>query len=179
MQSVSRRLGRNGVALVALFLVLAAGGAYAASTTTVTASATDTVVHLKANKSLTTQGATQTPILTLRLPAANTRTHYVISAQGDVVNFAASDYTRCGVVVNGRSIATDSTIVGDPTKTGNAGPAGLLATFAMTGGVTVPASGGTATLQCEHDNSKGAAPYVDAGASLWAHRTKSLKTGGE
>lgn len=76
-------------------------------------------------------------------------------------------------------MAATSTIVGAPTATGAMGPAAFLSTFAMAGGVTVPRGGATAVLQCWHDNTFGATPYVDANASLWAHRTASLHVGTE
>jgi hypothetical protein len=99
----------------------------------------------------------------------------VITAQGDLVNFGPSDYTRCQVLVNGTQISSVSTTVGDPNPSSSVGAAGLVVPFSLTGAVNAPATGGTAVLQCWHDFSNGAAPYVDGNASIWAHRTGSLK----
>lgn len=124
---------------------------------------------------LSTTGGAVTPIVTLNLPASSDGTHYVLTAQGDLVNFGPSDYTRCNLVVNGTQIADVSTIVGDPAATGSQGPAAFLSPFSLTGGVDVPARGGTAVLGCWHDNTSGATPYVDGGASVWAHQSESLR----
>jgi hypothetical protein len=120
-----------------------------------------------------------TPILTLTFPASSSATHYVLAAQGDIVNFGASDYTRCNLPVNGTQIGAVSTIVGNPTASGAQGPAAFQSPFSLTGAVNVPATGGTGVLQCWHDHTNGATPYVDGDASVWAHRTASLKTATE
>jgi hypothetical protein len=158
--------------------VLIGGTAYAASRS-VTASATDTVVSLSANKSLSSRGATKTPILTLALPASTSGTRYVITGQGNFVNFGPSDFTRCQVIVNGTQISSVSATVGNPGQSRSVGPAGLVVPFSLTGGVKVPAGGGTAVLRCWHDSSNGATPYIDGNASMWAHRSLSLKTATE
>ena len=174
---LSRGRQLTATAVVAV-VALIAGTAYAASTA-VTTSSTDTVVTTKSNTNLATTGGTTTPILTLKFPATYGGTHYVLAAQGDLVNFGPSDYTRCNLLVNGAQVAAVSTIVGDPTASGTWGPAAFLSTFSLTGGANVPAAGGTGVLQCWHDSTDGATPYVDANASLWAHRTTSLATGTE
>jgi hypothetical protein len=94
-----------------------------------------------------------------------------------LVNFGPSDYTRCNLVVNGTQVAAVSTIVGDPNASGSQGAAPYLSPFSLTGGANVPATGGTGALQCWHDNSNGATPYVDGGATVWAHKTAGLKIG--
>jgi hypothetical protein len=173
--------GRHGGFLVTVAVVtaLAAGTAYAASSS-VTASSTDTVVKLTSGaKHLSTTGGTMTTVLTLTLPTSTNGTHYVISANGDLVNFNQSDYTRCQIVVNGSQIAANSATVGDPNQSGSVGAAGLVVPFSMSGGVAVPSTGGTAQLRCWHDSTNGAAPYVDPNASMWAHRTNSLTLGTE
>jgi hypothetical protein len=48
--------------------------------------------------------------------------------------------------------------------------------FALVGGADNATTGVvTAALQCEHDNSNGANPYVDPDATFWAHNTNSLQ----
>ena len=156
------------------------GSTYAIASAT--ASATDTVVTLTSNTNLSPDGGVTTTILSLTLPGSSTlATHYVLSGYGDLVNFAASDYTRCNIVVNGNQVAAVSTIVGDPSASGGQGPSGLLSPFGLTGGVTVPAgtTSENAVLQCWHDSTLGAMPYVDANASFVAHRTSSLKVATE
>ena len=164
-----RRVATIGVAVTA---ALAAGGAYAASTM-VTATATDSVVTTTANTNLSTTGGSWTSVITLQLPASSSGTHYVLAAQGDLVNFGPSDYARCQIVVNGVQAAAVATIVGDHSQAGAMGPASFVSPFSLTGGANVPAAGGTAILRCEHDDTNGSAPYVDP-TSLWAHRTGSL-----
>jgi hypothetical protein len=134
---------------------------------------------LSANKNLSNTGGVLTPILTVQLPASAKGRQYVLAAQGDLVNFGPSDYTRCQILVNGTQIAAVSTMVGSPTTGGNRGPASFLSPFSLTGGANVPAAGGTATLRCWHDTTNGATPYVDASTSIWAHQTGSLTTGTE
>jgi hypothetical protein len=165
-----------GVVTVAAIL---GGSSYAvaASLTSVTASRHDTIVSISANHNLSPTGGVNTTILSLTLPGSSTeRTDYVLSAYGDLVNFGPSDYTRCGVNVNGTSVAGVSTIVGAPSAAGAWGPAAFLSPFAEVGGVKIPAgtASETATLVCEHDHSNGSTPYVDAGTSMLAHRTDSL-----
>jgi hypothetical protein len=113
----------------------------------------------------------------MSLPTSSKATHYVLAAQGDLVNFGPSDYARCNLVVNGTQVAAVSAIVGDPAPTGSQGPAAYLSPFSLTGGVNVPATGGTAVLRCWHDDTNGATPSVDTGASVWAHQTESLTIG--
>ena len=118
-------------------------------------------------------------MLTVSFPSTDRATHYVLTANGDVVNFGPSDYTRCDLTVNGTEVAAVSTIVGSPSGTGTNGPAAYVSPVAITGAATIPAAGGRATMQCWHDASNGSTPYVDTGASLWAHRTSSLKVATE
>lgn len=164
----------TGVVIAAL----AAGAAYATATSSITAASTDTIAVLHANKSLSAAGNTYTTILKLTLPATSKTTHYVFAGQGDMVNFSQSDFTRCHIMVNGTQIASVSADVGNPFLNGAQGPAGQVIPFALAGGATVPAGGGTALVACWHDTS-GATPYIDGGASLWAHRTASLTVGQE
>jgi len=66
-------------------------------------------------------------------------------------------------------------MVGNPSLSGARGPAALLSPFALVGG-TINTTGTTelAALQCEHDTSNGASPYVDGDVSFWAHKTSGL-----
>jgi hypothetical protein len=92
------------------------------------------------------------------------------------VNFGPSDFTPCQIFVAGTQVAAVSALVGDPTASGNQGPAGLLSPFALTGGaVNTTSSTVPAMLRCEHDDTLGATPNVDSSASLWAHKTGGLK----
>jgi hypothetical protein len=172
------RRRQTAVAGILAATALIGGTAYAASTS-VTASAIDTVVTLHANTSLSPTGGVNTPILTLTLPTSTSGTHYVITAQGNFVNFGPSDYTRCAIVFRSTQISAVSATVGDPAQSGSVGAAGLAVPFSLTGGLNVPASGGTAVLRCSHDFTNGSQPYVDANASMWAHKTSSLKTATE
>ena len=111
----------------------------------------------------------------------SSRICYVLSAYGDLVNFTASDYTRCNIVVNRKEVAAVSTLVGDPSVSGGQGLAALLSPFTPAGGVTVLAGirSENAILQCWQYNTFGAMPYVDANASFVARRTGSLKVATE
>ena len=142
-------------------------------------SGSDTVMTLSANKNLSNTGGVFTSIITVQLPETSNGTQYVLAAQGNLVNFGPSDYTRCQILVNGTQIAAVSTMVGSPRASGNQGPASYLSPFSLTGGTKVAGSGGTATLRCWHDTTNGATPYVDANTSIWVHQTGSLTTGTE
>ncbi len=135
----------------------------------------DIVASSPSNTNLSTTGGPVTPVVEVKLPVSASGTHFVLSAQGDLVNFGPSDYTRCSLVVKGTQVATVSTIVGDPSASGAQGPAAFVSPFSLTGGVNVPAAGATAVLECSHDDTNGATPSVDVGASVWAHQTQSLK----
>ena len=165
------RVGRL-IAGTTFAAAILSGGAYAI------ASAIDTVVTSTANTNLSTTGGVPTTILSLTLPGSSTNSvSYVLSSYGDLVNFGQSDYTRCAIRVNGNLTAAVATLVGDPSTSGNEGPAGFLSTFALAGGVTIHAgtASESAILECAHDNTNGATPYVDQSASLVAHRAASLK----
>lgn len=166
-----RRSLRAGIVLAGVAAASLTGGAAYASMTSITATATDTIAaHTSGGVFLSSTGGVNTPIVSMSLPQG----HYVISANGNLVNFGPSDYTRCSIVVNGVQIAATSTVVGDSNQSGNVGPSDLLSTVALTGGVKVGSAGATATLQCEHDYTNGAAPYFDNAGDMWAHRTSSL-----
>jgi hypothetical protein len=160
------------VGIVVTAALVTGGAAYAASSSTPTAGRGDTIATTSANTNLSATGGVETTIATVALPTGS----WVLHASGDVVNFGPSDFTRCQIVVGSTQIAAVSTLVGDPTATGNQGPAGLLSTFALVGGaVNATTTTELAALRCEHDTTNGSTPYVDGGASLWAHKTTSLK----
>lgn len=150
---------------------VAVGASAYAATSTPTASATDTVARSATSHTLPATGGSLATVLTLRLPAGK----YVITAGGDFVNWGPSDYSRCRILVGSTQIAAVSTIVGSPDGAGSNGAAAFVAPFALTGGVSVGSAGATAHLQCSHDQTNGSQPYVDANASIWAHRTASLQ----
>lgn len=163
-----------GIVVTAAFV--SGGAAYAASSSTPTASKTDTIVATSTNVNLSATGGVETTIATLNLPPGA----FVLHASGDVVNFGPSDFTRCQIVVASTQVAAVSTLVGDPAATGAQGPAGLLSSFALVGGaVNATTTTELAALRCEHDNTNGSTPYVDGGASLWAHKTSGLKLASE
>ncbi len=167
------RFSRTAIASIVVTAALLSGGiAYAATSSTPTASTTDTIVTTISNKSLSPTGGVGTTIATLNLPPGA----FVLHASGDLVNFGPSDYTRCGIFVAGTVVASVSTLVGNPSASGNQGPAGFLSPFALVGGAVNPTTTTvSAALRCSHDHTNGATPYVDSSASLWAHKTSGLK----
>jgi hypothetical protein len=179
-QFLSTKLGRKSAALAAMSVVIAlAGTTYAvASTSAPTATTAYTDVHLSASMNLSRTGGVMTTLLTVTLPENASRTRsYVLSAYGDLVNFGPSDYTRCHIEVNGAEVRAVSTIVGAPTGPGSNGPAAYLSTFALAGGVRLPAGNtdATAELQCWHDQTNGSTPYVDGGVTMLVHPVPSLR----
>ena len=167
------KFSRATIVGIAVTATLLSGGiAYAATSSTPTASTTDTIVTTTLNEGLSATGGVPTTIATLNLPPGA----YVLHASGDVVNFGPSDYTRCQIVVGSTQAATVATLVGNPAKPGALEPAGDLSGFALVGGaVNTTTSPVQAILRCSHDHTNGATPYVDSGASLWAHKTNGLK----
>jgi len=177
MKSNRLALGRRRlcVAAVVAIAALIGGTAYAASAS-LTIPRTDTIATLKNNTNLSPTGGAVTRILTVTLPQMPSATPYVVAAQGDLVNFGPADFVRCELRVNGIHIAAIATLIGSPSATGARGPAGAVTPFSLTGGATVPADGGSAVLQCGHDATNGARPYVDQSATVWVHRAQSLIT---
>lgn len=167
------RLSRTAVVgSVVVAVLLSAGATYAATFTTPTAGKGDTIATTSANHNLSATGGVETTIATVNLPPGS----FVLHASGDLVNFGPSDFARCQIVVAGTQVAAVSTLVGNPAASGSQGPAGLLATFALVGGaVNSTTTTELAALNCEHDHTNGSVPLVDGGASLWAHKTSSLK----
>jgi hypothetical protein len=172
---MNNTLVRRGAVALGVAIAAVGGGAAAwAATGSVTASATDTVVTSTSAHSLSVNGGTFTDVLDVSLPAG----YWVVSADGNLVDWGPSDYTRCHITVGGTQIAAVSTMVGNGSASGAHGPASFLSPFSLTGGVTLT-SPATATLQCWHDETVSTSGYVDPGATLWAHKTGSLKVAGE
>lgn len=167
------KFSRTAVAGIMVTAALLSGGiAYAATSSTPTASKTDTIVTTAAGVSLSATGGVETTIATINLPPGA----YVLHASGDLVNNGPSDYTRCQIQVGGTPVAGVSTLVGNPSTSGASGPADLLSPFALTGGtVNSTTTTVSATLRCWHDTTNGSTPYIDGDASLWAHKTSGLK----
>ena len=148
-----------------------AGGAAYAATATPSAAATDTIARATSSAVLPATGGSVVTVLSLHLPAGK----YVLSGSGDLVNWGPSDYSRCKILVGSTQVTAVSTIVGNPTGTGSAGAAPFVSPFALTGGISVGTAGANAYLQCWHDTTNGSQPFVDANASLYAHKTTSLQ----
>jgi hypothetical protein len=135
-----------------------AGGSLLATPTSTTDSNSTS-----SNIALSKTPSTNTTVLTLPLLTGS----YVLSASGDLVNFGPSDFGRCSLYLGTTEIAHTATTVGTPIADGDDYAAGLVAGVSLSGGVTVPAGGATATLQCSHDT-VGSTPYFDTGGTLLA-----------
>jgi len=153
-----------------LLTVATASGAVAAATVATVASTTkDVVVSSTSNKSLGTTGGTRTVIASAAFPAGS----WVLTLHATMVNFGPSDYGRCELYQGATAIAGATATVGDPAQAGNRGPASLVSTLSLAYGVTLAAPT-TMSVQCSHDSTNGSTPYVDASASLVAHKSPAL-----
>jgi hypothetical protein len=127
--------------------------------------------QLGANRgtSLYQAGGRWREILYLRLPAGS----WVLHADETIVNVGQPDYARCMISSDIASAPLDqqATVVG--AAGGSQGQ--TAANLAETAAVTLR-TGGTAYLFCDHDTTAGDSnlPYVDPGAVLWAHQSRSL-----
>jgi hypothetical protein len=120
--------------------------------------------------SIGSTGGTETPIMTLALPAG----HWVLHADQTMVNFGPSDYAGCSIGdTSNNNLNTHRTMVGNPSATGGQGPASFVTVLSETAAVSLSAPT-TITVLCEHDHSNGATPYIDPNADLWAHRSANL-----
>jgi hypothetical protein len=109
-------------------------------------------------------------VLVMTLPAGR----WVLHADLSVYNKGPSDFVGCVIGSTGTpNLNAHHTIVGDPTAKGNAGAAPLMAVISETAAVTAK-SPMQVFVKCEHDNAHGSAPYIDAGADLWAHQSAYL-----
>jgi hypothetical protein len=142
-----------------------AGGTLLATETT-----RPSIVTNSSNVALSQDGLSPTTVLSTELAAGT----YMLSASGDLVNFGASDYGRCEIYVAGVEIANTSTIIGNPSASGDSGPAGILGGVSLSGAVTVGSGGAAVDLVCSHDdNDVSTVPYFDAGGALLAVRVPS------
>ena len=122
------------------------------------------------NINISTAGAVETPIMTLRLPAGK----WVLHADQTMVNFGPSDYAGCEIGDTANSdLNAHNNIVGDPNATGAQGPAPFVDTLSETAAVSLSAPT-TVTITCSHQNTNGATPYINSNADLWAHRSSNL-----
>jgi len=109
-------------------------------------------------------------VLVMTLPAGR----WVLHADLSVYNNGPSDFVGCVIGdTDTASLNGHRTIVGDPTLRGNVGPAPLVALISETAAVTVKTST-RVFVKCEHDTARGASPYIDPGADLWAHQSAYL-----
>jgi hypothetical protein len=109
-------------------------------------------------------------LLIIALPAGR----WVLHADLSVYNKGPSDFVGCVIGDTGTpNLNAHRAVVGDPTLRGNVGPAPLMAVISETAAVTVRAPT-RVFVRCEHDTARGAAPYIDAGADLWAHQSAYL-----
>ena len=122
------------------------------------------------NINISTAGAVETPIMTLRLPAGK----WVLHADQTMVNFGSSDYSGCTIRDTANSdLDAHGTMVGDPNTTGALGPGSFVASVSETAAVSLSAPT-TVTITCSHQNTNGAIPYINSNADLWAHRSANL-----
>lgn len=109
-------------------------------------------------------------VLVMTLPAGR----WVLHADLSVYNKGPSDFVGCVIGSTGTpNLNAHHTIVGDPTLKGNVGAGSLMAIISETAAVTAKTST-QVFVRCEHDNAHGSAPYIDAGADLWAHQSAYL-----
>ena len=149
-----------GAAASTVVVVCLGGYAAFAAGSSVPATATDAVITTTASNNLTVAGATLTTIESLTLPAGA----WVVQATQTAVNFNATDFFRCVILAGTTGVNGHTASVGGSIPT---------STLSELGGVTLKAPT-TITVQCSHDANAGAAPYVDGGATLSAHKTSHL-----
>jgi hypothetical protein len=130
---------------------------------------TDTVVTTHQQTPLPTS-SDKVAVLSRKLQAGS----YVVSGSVTLVDFGASDYTRCQLTLDDTVLAASAAMVGDGAAPGNHGDGALVVPMTVQSGVVVPSAGGTLSLRCWHDDI-GTTTYVDGGPVLTAHRTGSLK----
>lgn len=119
---------------------------------------------------LSATGGVPTAVIYQSLPAGS----WVLSANASLVSWAPSDYTRCNLYVGDTIVGGATAMVGDP-GAGSAGTGTYVATVSLQGAFTSAADAGV-SLRCGHDRTQttGGLPYVDPGATLWAHRSDGL-----
>jgi hypothetical protein len=161
------------VAGAVAFLIVSGVAAYAAmSGSAVSSTASDAVRKSTANINLSTVGATPTTIVSMTLPPGS----WVVASEESAVNFGPSDYLRCNIMRGGASLVGNTTMVGDNSLPGAMGPGTYVATLGSIARFT-SANSTTVSLACNHDTgtpSGNGPPYIDAGATLWAHKATKL-----
>ncbi len=106
-------------------------------------------------------------VIAMTLPAGN----WVLRADESVYNKGPSDFVGCMIGDTATpGLNSHRAIVGDPSIHGNVGPAPLMAVISETAAVTLTTST-RIFVMCEHDTARGASPYIDPGADLWAHES--------
>lgn len=152
-----------------LTIATASGAGAVATLASVSSTAKDVVVSTTSNKSLGTSGGARTIVASTTLPAGS----WALTLHATLVNFGPSDYGRCAIFQGTTAIAGSTATVGDPAQPGNRGPASLVGTISASYGVVLSGAT-TVSVQCSHDSTNGSNPYVDASASLVAHKSPAL-----
>lgn len=113
---------------------------------------------------LPSSGGAEATVSSLNLPAGK----WIIHADDSAVGLnQTSDVVRCWLVAPG------GVHVGHATQAGNAQNFPLVASLSDTVGIQL-ATAGTVYNTCSHDNSTGGTYWIDADATMTAHKTGSL-----
>jgi hypothetical protein len=145
--------------------IIGSGAAVAASSG-VTSTTKDAWEQTNHNVDISTTGAVETPILSIKVPAGG----WVISGDATLVNFGPSDYAGCTLRDDASpDLNAHGVMVGDPSQPGNSGPAGFMGSVSLTAAVDLTTSS-TITMTCSHQDSNGSTPYVNSNADLWVHK---------
>jgi hypothetical protein len=156
----SRRFTVLAFSVVLIALAAAAGVASAFSRPDVTSTNTDAVRTTTINKNINVAANTPTTIVSVTLPAGA----WVITADATTASPAGEgNILRCGVYRGTTRLDVSSR---------NTSPfvGALSATAALK-----TTSAFVASLKCSQDDAVSGSPnYVDAGATLWAHKAASL-----
>lgn len=129
----------------------------------------DVVVRTAANKNLSAAGGVETTIATMSLPAGS----WVLTARASLVNFGPSDFGRCSIFRGPTALGGATAVIGDVNQAGS-WPGTTVATLSMISSTVTTAAATTISLRCGHDTTLPGIPYVDASASLAAHRSTAL-----
>jgi hypothetical protein len=152
------------VAAAALIVLGASGGWIAGAAKSNPSSiekTTDFWTETHKSVQMSSIGGSLTTIQTMKLPAGS----WVLQAEQTVVNFDTPDYVGCNI-----SDSTTSDLTAHRLYVGGAYP---VMTDSETAAVVLTGPS-TISIECEHDDTNGAEPYVDPNADLWAHRATSL-----
>ncbi len=174
LSSLARRATSKWL-LVSAVVVAGMAGAGAAYAATVNASGaigsstSDIVVSTSGSNTLSQTGGATTTIASVTLPPGS----WVLTLHASLVNFGPSDYTRCSLYKNSTNIGGATATVGNPAGSGSMGAAAYVSTVSFATALRSSSSAGI-SVRCSHDSTNGSTPYVDAGASLVAHKSTSL-----